>query len=126
MSRLSQKIIAVLFAIWLPLFSGSALAASVSMQMSNGQMPAGHCQDESMQMAEMGDMDMHSMSDADHQTAPACDLCGLCHMACTAYLVMPNIALMTAQTVASDSTPYAFSFHTISFTPLLPPPLARV
>ena len=121
MSRLTQKIIAVLFAIWLPLFSGSALASSVAMSM-----PAGQCQDEDMNMAQMGDMDMHSMSGVADETAPACASCGLCHMACTAYLVMPNIGLMTAQTIALDNTPYAFSFHTISFTPLLPPALARV
>lgn len=119
MSRLTQKIIAVLFAIWLPLFSGSALAASVTMQLSNA--PAGQCQE----MDWMADMEMSDMSAAADEVAPACASCGLCHLACTAYLSVPNVTLMTAQTVAQDSTPYAFSFHTIFFTPLLPPPLAR-
>lgn len=120
MSRLTQKIIAVLFAIWLPLFSGSAVASSVAMFM-----PAGQCQDEDMNMAQMGDMDMHNMSDTADTTAPACASCGLCHMACTAYLSVPNVTLMTAQTAAQDSTPYLVSFHSVSSTPLLPPPLDR-
>lgn len=120
MSRLTQKIIAVLLAVWLPLFSGSALAASVSMQM-----PAGHCQDETMSMADMGDMDMsaHHMSDTSDQHAPACDSCGLCHLACTA--AVPSV-VVAAQTAACDVTPYAVSFRSFTSAPLLPPPLALV
>ena len=121
MFPLSQKIIAVLFAIWLPLFSGSALASSVAMSM-----PAGQCQDEDMNRAEMGDMDMHSMSHAADETAPACASCGLCHMACTAYFAVATVALTVSQPAALDNTPYLVSFHSVSSTPLLPPPLVRV
>jgi len=84
MSGLTKKIVAVFFALWLPLFSASALAASV-------QMPAGHCDDASMQMADMGDMDMHNMPGTPKSPASACDACGVCHLACTAYLAVPGM-----------------------------------
>jgi ferredoxin len=116
MPRLSKKIIAVLFAIWLPLFSGSALASSVAMSAPSGTMSADHCQDEAM-----ADMDM---SDGDEQAA--CASCGLCHLACTAYFAVATVALTVSQSAASDNTPYLVSFHSVSFTPLLPPPLVRV
>lgn len=119
MSRSTQKIIAVFFAVWLPLFSGSALAASVTMPM-----PAGHCQDESMQMADMdmGDMDMSPA--AEHH--PACNACGVCHLACTGYLAVPGAGMVAAQTRARDITPYLLAFSSFTSAPLLPPPLARI
>lgn len=124
MSRLSQKIIAVLFAIWLPLFSGSALAASVTMQM-----PAGHCQDEAMQMADMDDMDMsdmHAMSGDSDEHVPACNNCGVCHLACTAYLAVPTLNMAALPATLSVVTPYLVAFHSFTSAPLLPPPLALV
>ena len=119
MSGLTQKIIAVLFALWLPLLSGSALADSVTMQLSN--VPAGQCQD----MDGMADMEMPDMSAAADQATPACASCGLCHLACTAYFAVATVALNVSQPAALDNTPYLVSFHSVSSTPLLPPPLAR-
>lgn len=124
MSRLNQKILAVLLAIWLPLFSGSALATAVVMQV-----PAGHCQDESMQMADMGGMDMdgmHAMSGEGDEGVPACDSCGVCHLACSAYLAVPALSVTLAQTATSDITPYLLAFRSYTSAPLLPPPLALV
>jgi hypothetical protein len=125
MSRSAQKIIAMFFAVWLPLFSGSALAASVTMRM-----PAGHCQDESMQMAgmDMGDMDMsvQQMPAAADQHHPACNACSVCHLACTGYLAVPGADMFAAQTRARDITPYLLAFSSFTSAPLLPPPLARV
>lgn len=124
MSRLSRKIIAVLFAIWLPLFSGSALASSIVMQV-----PGGHCQDESMQMDDMEDMDMsamHAMSGDADESAPACNSCAVCHLACTAYLAVPTSSLPAVQVSARVATPYLVSYRSITSAPLLPPPLARV
>jgi ferredoxin len=117
MFSLSQKIIAVLFALWLPLLTGSALASSVAMSVPSGQMSAEHCQDEAM-----ADMDMSAAAD---QAAPACASCGLCHLACTAYFAVATVALNVSQPAALDNTPYLVSFHSVSSTPLLPPPLAR-
>ena len=126
MSRLTQKITAVLFAIWLPLFSGSALAASVAMQV-----PSGHCQDESMQMADMDmsgmDMgDMHHMSDPSDEHTPACNTCAVCHLACTAYLAVPTLDMAAVQAGAREFTPFQATFSSVASAPLLPPPLARV
>lgn len=124
MSRLSRKIIAVLFAIWLPLFSGSALASSIVMQV-----PSGHCQDESMQMADMEDIEMsamHAMSGDADEKAPACNSCAVCHLACTAYLAVPTTSLPAVQISARVATPYLLSYRSITSAPLLHPPLARV
>lgn len=122
MSRLTQKFIAVFFAVWLPLFSGSALAASVSMSV-----PAGHCQDQSMQMADMGDMDMSEHDPAlDSVDESSCVSCTVCHLACTAYLAVPVVVLPLTQSAARASTPYLLIFSSRNSVPLLPPPLALV
>lgn len=121
MPRLTQKIIAVLFAIWLPLFSGSAMAASVAMQMH-----AGHSQDAMMSDCDMDDMDMSAHSDVADEHAPACDSCAVCHLACTAYLSVPEIENIAVQIAASDITPYLLTFSSHISAPLLPPPLARI
>ncbi len=127
MSNWFRKFVAVLMLLWLPFFSGSALAASVSMQM-----PSGACHDVAMQMmsdVEMADMmatshtehgDMSPSSDEQHATCNA-----ICHLACTAYLAVPTVELVPVQISASNISPYLFSFHSITSTPLLPPPLAR-
>jgi hypothetical protein len=126
MSRLTQKIIAVLFAIWLPLFSGSVMAASVAMQV-----PSGHCQDASMQMDDMDmtamDMgDMQHMSDPSDEHTPTCNTCAVCHLACTAYLAVPTLDMAAIQAGVREFTPFQVAFVSVSSAPLLPPPLARV
>lgn len=109
--------------LWLPLFSGSALAASVSMQM-----PQGHC----MEMADMAGMDMsgHSLHQDEapavaDQYSPSCSSCGICHLACSAYLAVPDVAPAAVQHGAQEIAPYLVSFHSITSTPLLHPPLVR-
>ncbi len=119
MSYLVRKYIAVLLAVWLPLFSGSALAASVSMQM-----PHGACQD----MAAMQDDQPHSDQSDDQQHSDqhdsSCSACGVCHLACSGYLGVQQINGIETMQSVSSSTPYLFSFHSITSTPLVPPPLA--
>ena len=128
MSRLSKKFVAILLLLWLPLFSGNALAASVAMQV-----PSSACQEAAMQMmsdVEMVDMlatshtnheDISPSSDEQHATCNA-----ICHLACTAYLAVPKVELVPVQISASNIAPYLFSFRSITSAPLLPPPLARV
>ncbi|MFA6972036.1 MAG: DUF2946 family protein [Gallionella sp.] len=118
MSHTARKFIAVLLAIWLPLFSGGALAASVSMQM-----PHGACHE--MDLAAMQDMSDHQQS---HDQSPepdqhACSACGVCHLACSGYLGVQEINNLEVLQVAGSMTPYLFSFHSITSIPLLPPPL---
>lgn len=129
MSRLTRKFIAVLMLLWLPIFTGSALAASVSMQM-----PHGECHESSASMSGV-DMDMSmDMSDDDvsddtvaaDEHAPSCNDCGICHLACSAYLSAPHVALPSIQTSSLEVTPYLVAFTSLNSAPLDPPPLARV
>ena len=118
MSRLTKKIIAVFLAIWLPLFGGSALAASVQMASHH------HCQDR--MMSDMGTGAYH-LSDAADEHNPTCDACAVCHLACTGYLAVPGVGMPPEQAPAAHGiTPYLLAFHSFTSAPLLPPPLARV
>ncbi|MCX7192611.1 MAG: DUF2946 domain-containing protein [Proteobacteria bacterium] len=110
----------MLLAIWLPLFSGSALAVSVSMQM-----PHGVCHEAGMEM--MQDDQQHDQSNSDQpsdQQNSSCSNCGLCHLACSGYLGVQKIMSPGVLQAAASVTPYLFSFYSISSTPLVPPPLA--
>ena len=80
----------------------------------------------------MAGMDMSGMDMSVHQMPaaadehPACNACGVCHLACTDYLAMPGADMFAAQTRARDITPYLLAFSSFTSAPLLPPPLARV
>ncbi len=125
MSRASRKFIAVIMLLWLPLFSGSALAATVSMQMGHGG-----CHEAAMPQT-MAHHDMaghHHHADAPapaDRHAPACDTCGVCHLVCTGYLSVPGVALPAVQATARETTPYLLTFSSIASAPLVPPPLVR-
>lgn len=107
MSHNLRKLIAILLAVWIPLFGGNALAASVSMQH-------GSCH-------EMMQDGQHGAADASHQDSS----CGsACHLACCGYLTVQQSAASPQPETGNVSTPYLFSFHSITSTPLLPPPLA--
>lgn len=115
MSLPIRKFVAVFLAIWLPLFSGAALATSVFMQM-----PQGTCHE----MMQDAPQDGQSNADQapDHQNS-SCDQCSICHLACGSYLGMQQIHTLEIMQVAGLVTPYLFSFHSITSTPLVPPPL---
>jgi hypothetical protein len=126
MIRSSRKFVAVLMLLWLPLFSGSAMAATISMQLQQGG-----CH-EAAASQNMPDMDMaehhqhhEGMSSAADEHSPSCSACGICHLACTGYLAVPVVELVAAQTAAREITPYLVAFHSVTSVPLLPPPLAR-
>ena len=128
MLHLSRKFIAVLMLLWLPIFTGSALSASVSMLLH----PA-TCHEAAASSA-MSDMDMggHHQHHGEQHAANAegehssCSTCGVCHLACTGYLAVPSVELTTAHAVAREITPYLVAFHSVTTTPLVPPPLVRV
>lgn len=119
MSRTSKKLIAVLLMLWLPIFSGAALAASVNMQM-----PQGSCHEmadgQLMADAEMNDALMPAASD---DAGASCSVCGLCNIACTGFLAVPNISTVFSSTPNHAIVLLIASWHSISFAPLLPPPL---
>lgn len=129
MIRSSRKFVAVLMLLWLPLFSGSAMAATISMQLQQGGC---HEAAASQNMPDMDKMDM-AEHHQHHEAAPAaadehgpsCSACGVCHLACTGYLVVPGVQLVPAQTAAREITPYLVAFRSVTSVPLLPPPLAR-
>lgn len=121
MSHHTKKLIAVLMMLWLPLFSGAALASSMTMQM-----PQSSCHemadDGAMMSADMA-MDDGSMADSAGHGDPTCHTCGVCHLACTAYLAVPDVQFTPLQSTAQIFSAYLVSFRSISFAPLLPPPL---
>lgn len=125
MLRSSKKLIAVFMLLWLPLFNGSALAATVSMQMKQGgcqkavASPAMFHQSMSEQLQHSG----NAYATAEHGQPGG--VCGVCHLACTGYLLAP-CAEMAAMKVASfENTPYLVAFHSVASAPLVPPPLVR-
>ena len=127
MSRLTRKFVAVLILLWLPIFTGSALAASVSMQLQRGT-----CHEvatsTAMSHEDMGNHHQH------HWEAPpitdqqdtSCSACGICHLACTGYLVAPNGDTAAEQAASLETTPFLVVFNSFTSAPLVPPPLARV
>lgn len=131
MSHTVGKFIAVILAIWLPLFSGNALAVSVAMQQSMGgnhhsvvaQQGEPHCASTVQQHTQ------HVAADQDqsagHQDQPGSEDCGTCHLACGGYLAAASIEVMEAQPSAQMFTPLSTQFQSITSTPLDPPPLAR-
>lgn len=126
MNRLTRKFIAVLMLVWLPIATGSALAASISMQM-----PKADCHEAAMQtmshdgMAGHHHMHHHEMPAPAEKHGASCNTCGVCHLACTGYLAVPGVTAATVQIAARETTPYAVFFQSVTFVPLLPPPLVR-
>ena len=116
--------------LWLPVFTGSALAASVSMQLPQGECHDATMSHEAMSMDMAMDMDMANMNMDEHQPVPAehspsCTDCGICHLACTGYLTFPGVSLTAMQTAVLEITPYLVVINSVSSVPLLPPPLVR-
>jgi hypothetical protein len=140
MLRTFKKFIAVLLAVWLPLFSGNALAMSVAMPTMDGDCPMA---------AQQGGHDSQQTSAAHqytqpphlaaHQDAPAGDCdnhqdqqssthgnCGVCQLACCGYMAAATIKTSKAQLLAQLFTPVLTQFQSTTPTPLDHPPLARV
>jgi hypothetical protein len=125
MIGLSRKFVAVLLAVWLPLFSGNALAASIGMQTKGGGCDV---------MQPVSDLHMHMHHHqlaADHGQAPAhqqqhssCDNCGVCQLACSGYLAAVTIDVADAQPAAQSFTLSPAQFQSVTSAPLDPPPLA--
>jgi len=130
MSNLSRKFVAVLMLLWLPLSGGSALAATLAMQAQQGSCHQAAMQhDEDMSMhhhdAAMDQAASHDQPATQDQTDSSCNACGVCHLACSGYLAVPGLAAPDMQQAVVVSTPYTVSFHSVTSTPLVPPPLVR-
>jgi len=132
MLRTTRKFIAVILAIWLPLFSGNALAVSVAMQSMHGdghpavtQQGTPHCDSTVQQHAHHAQPAADQDQSAGHQGQPAGDDCGTCHLACCGYMAAASIEVTDAQPSARLFTPLSTQFQSITPIPLDPPPLAR-
>ena len=109
----SRKFVAALLIIWLPLFNGSAMSSSISMQMMSG-----HCQ---MMVGTMSD---HA-SATDEQQDGSCTNHGVCHFACSGYMVASTIKVAQLQLPTPVYTNSATQFLSFATAPLDPPPLAH-
>ncbi|MDX8378598.1 MAG: DUF2946 domain-containing protein [Gallionella sp.] len=142
MSLFTRKFIVVLLALWLPLFSGSVLAASVSMQFHVGKMNTEQSlqnsdsdSDVTMQYIQYGDScdqqrvgssDTHAVHNDDHHHGKICTACGVCHLACGGYLIVSDLSGLIQQQPENPKAFYLLSFNSVNSSFLLPPPLARV
>jgi hypothetical protein len=143
MFRLFRKFVAVLLAVWLPLFSGNALAASIVMQSINGDchtavaqqlshraqpVSASHQHMHHDQLAANQDQSpghQEQQNSPHDQQNPSCNNCGVCQLACSGYLAAVAINVADAQPSAQLFTPSSTQFQSVTSAPLDPPPLAR-
>ncbi|MCR4298097.1 MAG: DUF2946 domain-containing protein [Gallionella sp.] len=137
MSHTFGKFIAVILAIWLPLFSGNALAVSIAMQAMTGDChsavaqqgePHKDCASVMQQHTQHTQLAADQDQSAGHhdQQNSVGEKCGTCHLACCGYMVTAPVEVMEAQPSARLFTPLSSQFQSITTTPLDPPPLARV
>jgi Protein of unknown function (DUF2946) len=120
MSRTSRKFLAVLMLLWLPVFTGSTLASSVSMQLAQSKCHGAAAP----QMAGMSMNGNHHM-DQCNSPAPNHNGCGVCQLACSDYVGITGVTVPQPPMTAREITPYVLAYTSISIVPLLPPPLAR-
>ncbi len=134
MLRLSRKFVAVLLAIWLPLFSANALAVSILMQTTNADCHSAQPVSEHSQPVSVSHLHMHHMQLAAHQEQQnsqhdqqnaAHKNCGVCQLACCGYLAAVAVEVAEAQPSAQSFMRPSTQFQSFTPAPLDPPPLAR-
>jgi cytochrome c553 len=121
----SRKFIAVFLLLWLPLFSASAVAESLAMQLQRGD-----CHESAEMMMSMSHDDMmdhgmmhHEAMQASDAEDSSCTACAICHVAGSAFLYAPDVAM---QYIETASQPVGFipeTFVSHLSAPLDPPPL---
>ena len=105
-----KRIIALILAVWLPLFSGNALAVALSME-TTCQMHAMHGQ---------------GTSAVNQEAGMSCHACGFCHLAATGYLAVSHAMPASPDLLSMADSPNPSAFSSISSPPLVPPPLASL
>ncbi|MDO8464298.1 MAG: hypothetical protein Q7S46_03455 [Gallionella sp.] len=134
MLRITKKFIAVLLAVWLPLFSGSALAESIVMQSKMGDCHAVVAQEDEHRSHLASIAHEHQAQPAEdtgmpsgHQEEPnpPCNSHSICHFASCGYVA--NSVLMTIAVQQPDRafTPYLVTLRSLTLPLFDPPPLAR-
>lgn len=142
MFRSTRKFVAVLLAIWLPLFSGNALAEAVAMHSKGGSCHAAaqaggqHSHQASaphqhMQQAHLAanhasssSQDDRSYSQNDRQDS-SCNDHSVCHLVCCGYAAGSAPVIVAAQQADRIFAPYLNSPRTLTLPLFDPPPLAR-
>ena len=107
----SRKFVAAILVIWLPLFNGSAVASSISIQMMGG-----HCQ---MMSGAMSD---HTATTTEQQDT-SCTHHSVCHFACGGYMVASSVKTAQIQLSGHAYPDSATQFQSYTTAPLDPPPL---
>ena len=135
MFRPIRKFVAVLLAIWLPLFSGNALAESIAMQPKaedchaaaqqyehrSHQASAKHRHVHQAQLAEN-----HAPSSDHHdQQSSSCKNHAICHLACCGYVAGSVLVIVAEQQAVRIFAPYLDTPRTLTLPLFDPPPLAR-
>lgn len=132
-----RKFIAALLAIWLPFFSGNAMASSIAMQMTGGNCHMAVAQQGGLHIQNGSFMHQHTQitKPAANQDQPAetheqqnsfCNNAGVCHFACIGYLATVAIEGKEDQPLTRAYTPFSSQFQSFTPAPLDPPPLFRV
>jgi hypothetical protein len=122
-----RQFLAVFLAVWLPLFSGNALAASIVMPSMGGDCQAmqtvqtASAMDQQLQLAadqqqQIPQQDQHNTCHNDH---------GICQIACCSYLAAVTLAIADIPSAAQSFSPSSTQFQSFTSAPLDPPPLAR-
>lgn len=131
MSGHIRKFVAVFIAIWLPLFSGNALAVSVAMNAMGGvdhavvAIEGEQCLHHAAADQHMPPAAADQSADTQDQQNTSCGSSGICHQACSGYIATESIEVAQAQPFALTYEPSLTQFQSIALTPLDPPPLAR-
>jgi hypothetical protein len=132
----NRKLAAVFLAIWLPLFSGNALAVSIAMQSTSGDC---HPAQLSRYHTQHADTTMHQhMQHAGHhlqqslqhdqqnvQQSPSHNDCGVCQLACCGYMATVAIDVAEIKPPAQQFALSSTQFQSFNSAPLVPPPLDR-
>ena len=132
-----KKFVAIVLAIWFPLFSGNAMAASVAMQPLGGKCETGKVTNAVHHTSSHHDTSAHHASlakpdpSSDQKQSPdpqktSCKNCGVCHLACTGYMTTAAIKVPADPLLAQSFAPSSSHFQSITTAPLDPPPLVRV
>ena len=131
-----KKFIAVLLAIWLPLFSGNALAESIAMHSKGGdchvaaaQQSGHHSHQASARHQHMHQAQLaanHDLSSSHHdQQNSSCKDHTICHLACCGYVTGSVSVIIAEQQADRIFTPYLDIPRTLTLPLFDPPPLAR-
>jgi len=135
MFRIPRKFVAVLLAVWLPMFSGYAMADSIVMQNMHGDCHGAQQVTHPSQDVSDLHQQMHHVQlvASEHQPAgqhdsqsPTCnDHCGVCQIACSGYLAAVTMVVVEALPSLQSFTLFSTQFQSFTSAPLVPPPLTR-